>query len=64
MELENSVLETIVISDDDSIPIYDQDNSFDEDFQPYEFFPFIEKIQIDHLADLVNLCQDESNIKI
>ena len=40
----------MVISDDDSISIYDEDNSFDEDFQPYEFLPFIEKIQIDHLA--------------
>ena len=32
-------------------------------FQNYEYVPFIEKINIDLLADLVDLCQVESHIR-
>ena len=61
IQFEKYEIEAMVVSDDDLISIYEEDTSLDEDFLPNE--PFIEKILIDHLADVVDLCQDESNIR-
>ena len=39
------------------------DHNSDVDFQSDAVLPFIKKIDIDHFDDLVDLCQEESNLR-